>query len=136
MITLLSAEKEQTHMCLAQSGIKLPNCLRKNPASQDSFSAAVLCSLFRIPGRCEVGTQGVDYDGQSKDDQQDCNDQLQSFYQEGSRACRIRFCQSDCALYQCGAGYAKHDYQRREQHLVAAASDLHEYAQGHQDQGR
>ena len=70
----------------------------ENPASQDSFSAAVLCSLFRIPGRCEVGTQGVDYDGQSKDDQQDCNDQLQSFYQEGSRACRIRFAK---AIVRC-----------------------------------
>ena len=102
----------------------------------NSFSAAVLCSLFGIPGRCEVGTQGVDYDGQSKDDQQECNDQLQSFYQEGSRACRIRFCQSDCALYQCGAGYAKHDYQRREQHLVAAACNLQEYAQRYKYQGR
>ena len=52
MITLLSAEKEQTHMCLAQSGIKLPNCLRKNPAKQDSPPADALAAST-LPPQCE-----------------------------------------------------------------------------------
>ena len=65
----------------------------------------------------------------------DCNDQLQSFTPEGREPAAYAFCQSDCALYQCGAGYAKHDYQRREQHLVAAACNLQEYAQRYKYQG-
>lgn len=42
------------------------------------------------------------------------------------------------AIVRCTSavpGYAKHDYQRREQHLVAAACNLQEYAQRYKYQG-
>ena len=38
------------------------------------------------------------------------------------------------ALHQSGEGDAEHDDQRGEEHLVAAAGDLQEDAQGRQDQ--
>ena len=64
MITLLSAEKEQTHMCLALSGIKLPNCLRKNPASQDSPPDALAAST--LPPQCEPARRAFYAIGNSK----------------------------------------------------------------------
>ena len=45
--------------------------------------------------------------------------------------CDLRF----GPLYQGSGGDAEHDDQRREQHLVAAACNLQEYAQRYKDQG-
>ena len=84
---------------------------------------------------------------QAQNDQHHSQDQLQAVGDEhstpgglasgdgGGSSNRDGLDHGDQALDQRGEGDAQHDDQRREQHLVVAAGDLQEYAQGSQDQG-
>ena len=88
----------------------------------------------------------MEHNVQTQNDQQDSQDQLQAIGNEhgtpGGLARRNAdrsgsadgLDHGDQALHQSGEGDAQHDDQRGEQHLVAAAGDLQENAQGSQNQ--
>ena len=88
----------------------------------------------------------MDHDVQAQNDQQDSQDQLQAVCDEHSAPGGLAsgdghrsggadgLDHSDQALHQSGEGDAQHDDQRREDHLVVAAGDLQEHAQGSQHQ--
>ena len=85
-------------------------------------------------------------DVQTQNDQQDCEDQLQTVGDEHSApsgltsrdanrsGCADGLDHGDQALDQSGEGDAQHDDQRGEEHLVVATGDLQEDAQGSQNQ--
>ena len=103
------------------------------------FGLAVVLSLF-------VSREGVEHNVQTQNDQQDSQDQLQAVGNEHGTPSGLAsrnadrsggadgLDHGDQALHQSGEGDAQHDDQRGEQHLVAAAGDLQENAQGSQNQ--
>ena len=88
----------------------------------------------------------MEHDVQAQNDQQHGQDQLQAVCNEHSTPSGLASGDGDSsgiadgldhgdqALHQSGEGDAQHDDQRREDHLVAAAGDLQEHAQGGQNQ--
>ena len=93
-----------------------------------------------------VSLEGVEDDVQAQNDQQDSQDQLQAVGDEHSApggltsrnahrsGCADGLDHRDQTLDQRGEGDAQHDDQRGEEHLVVAAGDLQEDAQGGQNQ--
>ena len=89
-----------------------------------------------------VGGEGVEHDVQAQNDQQDSQDELQAVGDEHSTPGSLASGDGDSSgiadgldhrhetLHQSGEGDAEHDDQRGEEHLVAAAGDLQEDAQG------
>ena len=108
------------------------------PERSDLCFAVVLSIL--------IGLEGVEHDVQAQNDQQDSQDQLQAVGNEhGTPSGLARrnadrsggadgLDHGDQALHQSGEGDAQHDDQRGEDHLVVAAGDLQEHAQGSQNQ--
>ena len=88
----------------------------------------------------------MEHDVQAQNDQQDSQDELQAVGDEHSAPGGLTGRDGDSSgiadgldhrhetLHQSGEGDAEHDDQRGEEHLVAAAGDLQEDAQGRQDQ--
>ena len=88
----------------------------------------------------------MEHDVQAQNDQQDSQDELQAVGDEHSAPSGLTgrdgdssgiadgLDHSDKALHQSSEGDAEHDDERGEEHLVAAAGDLQEDAQGRQDQ--
>lgn len=88
----------------------------------------------------------MEHNVQTQNDQQDCEDQLQTVGDEHSApsgltsrdanrsGCADGLDHGDQTLDQSGEGDAQHDDQRGEEHLVVAAGDLQEDAQGSQNQ--
>ena len=103
-------------------------------------------SLFAVLFALGIALERVDHDGDAQNDQQDSDDQLQAVCDEhstpggfasgdGGGSCGLDgLDHSNQALNQSSEGDAQHDDQRREQHLVVAAGDLQEDAQGNQNQ--
>ena len=108
-------------------------------SERSGLDFAVLFSLL-------VSLEGVDHDVQAQNDQQDSQDQLQAVCDEHSAPGGLAsgdgyrsggadgLDHSNQALHQSGEGDAQHDDQRGEDHLVVAAGDLQEHAQGSQNQ--
>ena len=61
---------------------------------------------------------GVKHDGYTQNDQQECQDQLKSFYHEDCGSGTECFDQCDGTLYKRGKGYSQPDDQRWEQGAV------------------